>query len=80
MKLFGLQKVTTVKNIWNHLYELTKENIHASHYEALDIILTQGTLATRIVHAVQDDYSVENIKKVYAKLANCLAENILFTK
>ena len=80
LKLFGLQKVTTVKNIWNHLYELTKENIHASHYEALDIILTQGTLATRIVHAVQDDYSVENIKKVYAKLANWLAENILFTK
>ncbi|WP_055442834.1 glutamate-cysteine ligase family protein [Lacinutrix himadriensis] len=78
LELFQLEDSTTVQNIWKHLYQLAKPNIDASHYEALDIILNEGTLATRILKAVNDDYSEENIKKTYRKLASCLQENKLF--
>jgi len=78
LKMFHLNNSTTVQNIWKHLYELAKPNIHESHYEALDIILNQGTLATRILKAINEDYTVKNITKVYSQLASCLQENKMF--
>ena len=79
LHLFGLSEVTTVKNTWKHLYSLVKPNIDKSHYEAIEIIVEQGTLATRILKALDNDLSGANIKKVYTQLANCLSENKLFT-
>ncbi|WP_452228710.1 glutamate-cysteine ligase family protein [Lacinutrix sp. MEBiC02404] len=78
LELFQLEDSTTVQNIWKHLYEIAKPNIDASHYEALDIILKEGTLATRILKSVNEDYSQENIKKVYYNLGSCLQENAMF--
>ena len=78
LKLFQIEESSTVQNIWKHLYELAKPNIHESHYEALEIILNEGTLATRILKAVGNDYSEKNIKKVYKQLADCLQENKMF--
>ena len=78
LKLFNIEKDSTVQNIWKHLYDLAKPNIHESHHDALDIILTQGTLASRILKAVGSDYSEQNISKVYAQLAKCLHANTMF--
>jgi len=78
LQLFGISKASTVKDLWKHLYALAKPSIDDSHYEALDIILSEGTLSTRILKALNTDFSEENIKNVYSKLANCLAENQLF--
>lgn len=78
LELFQLEDSTTVQNVWKHLYDIAKPNIDASHYEALDIILKEGTLATRILKAVNEDYSEKNIKQIYNKLASCLQENSLF--
>ena len=78
LDLFEINEVSTVQEIWKHLYAIVKLNIHESHYEALDIILTNGTLATRILDAVGDDYSEEHISAVYNQLAQCLQENDLF--
>jgi carboxylate-amine ligase len=78
LKLFKIEDASTVQNIWKHLYELTKPNIHESHHEALNVILTQGTLATRILKAVGNDYSEKNITKVYTQLAQCLQDNTMF--
>lgn len=78
LELFEIKEVSTVQDIWKHLYSLAKPNIDESHYEALDIILTNGTLATRILNAVGDDYSEQHIGAVYARLAQCLHENKLF--
>lgn len=78
LELFQLEDSTTVQNIWKYLYEIAKPTIDVSHYEALDLILKEGTLATRILKAVNEDYSEKNIKKVYSKLASCLQENSLF--
>jgi carboxylate-amine ligase len=79
LELFGIKETLTVQNIWKHLYALAKPNIHHSHQETIEIILNEGTLATRILNAVGTDYSEKNITTVYSELANCLEENKLFT-
>lgn len=78
LKLFSIDNTSTVQNIWKHLYELAKPHINESHYEALDVILNQGTLATRILNAVGNNYSEENVIKVYNQLAQCLQDNTMF--
>ncbi len=78
LELFGIQETMSVQNIWKHLYELAKPNINKLYQEALEIILSEGTLATRILKAVGSDYSEKNIQKIYSKLAFCLQENRLF--
>ncbi|WP_339916682.1 glutamate-cysteine ligase family protein [Yeosuana marina] len=78
LELFGIQETMSIQNIWKHLYELTKPSINKSYQEALEIILIEGTLATRILRAVDSDYSEKNIQKVYSELAICLQENRLF--
>ena len=78
LKLFGVKDTSTVQNVWKSLYEVVKPQIDGSHYEALDIILTEGTLSTRILKAIKNNYSEENIKKVYRDSANCLQNNSLF--
>jgi carboxylate-amine ligase len=78
LKLFSIIDTSTIQNIWKHLYEMTKLNIHEAHHEALDVILTQGTLATRILKAIGNDYSKQNITKVYTQLAQCLQDNTMF--
>jgi carboxylate-amine ligase len=78
LNMFQIEKSISVQNLWKHLYHLTKENIHESHHEAIETILNEGTLATRILKAVAEDYSEKNIKNVYTKLADCLQDNELF--
>ncbi len=79
LELFGIEEPMSVQNIWKHLYHFAKPNIHKSHQEAIEVILNEGTLATRILKAVGSDYSVKNITKVYSQLGICLQENRLFT-
>lgn len=79
LEVFKIKDNITVQNLWKHLYQITKPNIDASHYEALEVILNQGTLATRILKSVNEDFSKENITKTYNKLASCLQENKMFT-
>ncbi|QNM85365.1 glutamate--cysteine ligase [Polaribacter pectinis] len=79
LQIFGIEKEATAKEVWQHLYNLAKPNINKSHYEALELILEKGTLSTRILNALNDDLSETNIKKIYTDLANCLADNRLFS-
>ncbi|WP_299251308.1 glutamate-cysteine ligase family protein [uncultured Lacinutrix sp.] len=78
LKLFGLQAPATINTIWKHLYQTVKPKLHASHYEAIELILEEGTLATRILKAVGNDTSTEHIITVYRELQNCLKTNTLF--
>ena len=78
LSLFGISEKVTVSTIWTHLYALAKPNINPSHYEALECILQNGTLATRIINALNSDFSEKNILAVYQKLAACLEFNSLF--
>ncbi|UPS91891.1 glutamate-cysteine ligase family protein [Bizionia sp. M204] len=78
LKLFQVEKIMTVQALWQHLFQLTKDSIGEVHYEALDCILSEGTLATRILKAINDDYSETHIKNVYWELADCLHKNAMF--
>ncbi|SFZ92998.1 carboxylate-amine ligase [Flaviramulus basaltis] len=79
LNLFEIEQACTVQDIWKQLYKLVKINIHETHHQAIETIISKGTLATRILHAIGNDFSESNIKKVYKQLANCLQENKVFT-
>jgi carboxylate-amine ligase len=44
----------------------------------LSVILNEGTLADRILAALNEDYSPESIKNTYRNLCGCLAQNKIF--
>jgi gamma-glutamyl:cysteine ligase YbdK (ATP-grasp superfamily) len=44
----------------------------------LSVILESGTLAQRIVRAIDKDQSFENIANVYRRLSDCLSQNKMF--
>ena len=79
LQLFGIKENCTMQQLWQHLFNLVKNEISLEYQKAIEIILTQGTLATRISNALQDDFSKEDLLKTYEKLANCLQNNELFT-
>src|SRR5690554_238787 len=78
LNLFLIDESISVKNLWRHLYGLTKEQIHESHHKTLETILNEGTLATRILKAVGTDFTEAKIKNVYSRLADCLQKNTVF--
>ncbi|WP_159022823.1 glutamate-cysteine ligase family protein [Formosa sp. L2A11] len=78
LKVFNIENATSIKNVWKHLYALAKPNIDTSHYNTIETILKEGTLATRIEHALGKNTSETNILRVYKSLANALENNILF--
>ena len=78
LSLFKLNAPISVQKLWKHLYGLAKDQIHETHHDALETILNEGSLATRILKAVSEDYSETNIKNVYTVLSECLQENKLF--
>ena len=78
LSLFDLNETTSVKNIWQHLYDLVKPNINKEYQQALEVIFKHGTLSTRILQAISNDDSAKPIETVYMQLANCLQENKLF--
>lgn len=78
LELFNINTGVSVKNLWKHLYELTKDNITEDYRNAIEIILEHGTLSTRIVKALQKDTSEKNIRIIYNQLADCLENNSLF--
>ena len=78
LAVFDQPLVTTVKEVWRKLYERVKENIPQNYWEAIERILENGSLSTRILKALGEDPSEERIVEVYRKLGNCLEENRLF--
>lgn len=78
LKLFGLHAASSVNEVWKHLYNTLQPKLHQSHHEAIEIILEEGTLATRLVKAVGNDTSEAHIISVYSEMQKCLKTNQLF--
>lgn len=79
LNLFKIEQSCTVQDIWKTLYKLVKSQIDKSHHQAIETILSQGTLSNRILKAISNDYSNAHIKAIYFQLAGCLQNNTLFT-
>jgi glutamate---cysteine ligase / carboxylate-amine ligase len=82
LKAFGLDadKKYTAGAILKHLYKnVMTDKTNEQWQEALEVILDEGTLSTRIIRAANGDYSPQNLRKIYASLCDCLAENKMFS-
>ncbi|WP_372916877.1 glutamate-cysteine ligase family protein [Salegentibacter sp.] len=78
LAIFGIKEETSVKQIWEKLYERVQSQISAKHQHTIEYILKNGSLSTRILKKLDGDFSEEKIKKVYSELGECLADNQLF--
>jgi carboxylate-amine ligase len=78
LKLFDLKAPATVNDVWKHLYKTVKPKLHLTHHDAIQLILEEGTLATRILKALNNDVSEKHIISVYHQLQGCLQTNTLF--
>ncbi|SOC80138.1 carboxylate-amine ligase [Salinimicrobium sediminis] len=76
--LFDLEPGVTVRELWEKIYVLVKEELSKKHRESIEFLLENGSLSTRILKAVGDDFSEEKIISVYRKLGRCLEENRFF--
>lgn len=78
VSLFDLSHSATAGDVWRHLFDIVKPNMHVSHHPAIENILNHGTLSSRIVRALDNDGSDKNIERIYSSLKDCLHENRLF--
>lgn len=75
---FGFEKPITGGDFWKAMIQLIfdKENeTLAPWMDTLQTITSNGTLAERLMSAVNEDFSRGNLSKVYGQLANCLQED-----
>ena len=69
------------RELWRHLIEMRVWNKPAheeTEHAALNVILEQGPLARRILHAIDSDFSHQNLKAVYQGLCNSLEAGQMF--
>ncbi|SDG97635.1 carboxylate-amine ligase [Psychroflexus sediminis] len=77
--LFGIKaKSMPAKGVLKHLFDKVSSRMSDRHADAIGLILKQGSLSTRILKAVDADFSEVNILKVYHKLGDSLSKNELF--
>ncbi len=78
LNLFDIEEECTAGEIWEKLYKRQREYISVKHQENIEFLLENGSLSTRILEAVGDDFSEGHLKEIYNRLGTCLAENKLF--
>lgn len=81
LSVFGLENDTTISELWKHIHSLFKSDrkfMSDKQYLTSKEILGEGTLSTRILKMLDNNYSMENILVVYHQLEKCLNDNTLF--
>ncbi|MDH4058228.1 MAG: glutamate-cysteine ligase family protein [Cyclobacteriaceae bacterium] len=71
----------SVSELWKHILDnlIYRGNAALEKWKPeLEVILNDGTLATRIVKALNGDHSKPAILNVYRQLSDCLAQNKIF--
>lgn len=78
LKMFGMNSSDscTSKNLWEHI--IAQINIDGDAANPLQVILENGSLSSRILKAIGEDYSKDNIINVYKKLGDALIRNEMF--
>lgn len=66
--------IKALRNVWSYLIEMNSHGLEQREQQALELILSQGNLSERILHATQKD----SLEKVYSQLAQCLLANQQF--
>ena len=75
--LFERREVS-VKQLWSYIFENVSFQLSKEAKEAIQIILSEGSLSQRILKVFYKDNSENSIREIYQQLAGCLAKNQLF--
>ncbi|HET8886904.1 MAG TPA: glutamate-cysteine ligase family protein [Salinimicrobium sp.] len=78
LSIFDFEKPVEVEEIWKKLFGLVKMNLSETHRENIEFILNNGSLSTRILNKLKDDFSEQKIIEVYTQLGECLETNEFF--
>lgn len=80
LKVFGIdEKRISGGQFWTIIAGKVMSDRLMPWRHALDQILTEGTLAERIIRALDHNYGHDNVTAVYRRLAECLERNQLFS-
>jgi carboxylate-amine ligase len=80
LNLFGIQTPMTVGDLWRNILQRLTALMPALEKwrPPLETILNEGALSERILKALGNDHSENNIKKIYRQLSVCLEQNKMF--
>ena len=77
----GMTGKMTAGELWQHIInEICEYDDHliAPFSDELNMLMNKGTLSTRILKALDKQYTPDNIRAVYRELGDCLAEDQMF--
>ncbi|WP_062122537.1 glutamate-cysteine ligase family protein [Geofilum rubicundum] len=79
LQMWGLDKPSaTGSELWKHIFGQVKEVLSEESRAVIEHILEEGTLSTRILNALEGDFSRANLRQVYGRLSGVLNNNELF--
>ncbi|MEO2129420.1 MAG: glutamate-cysteine ligase family protein, partial [Christiangramia sp.] len=67
LAIFDLEKPSDVKTIWKALYEKVQQQLAEDQQKHIEFILQNGSLSTRILKSLRNDFSEAHILKTYRK-------------
>jgi carboxylate-amine ligase len=78
LRVFGIAgRSQSAGDIWRTLAKASAREI-APHRAALDVILNEGTLASRLLQSVGPDVNAKTLLATYRRLCDCLAHGRMF--
>jgi carboxylate-amine ligase len=81
LKIFEVEKPISIGELWKTIFRrliLFTPSLKKWEQPQLETIFNQGSLSERILKALDNDFSEDNIKRVYRQLSGCLAQNRMF--
>ncbi len=67
-----------VMMLWQNIFEQCRPLLSDSSQYVVSSILRDGNLSSRILKALNEDFDLSNIRKIYRRLAGCLRINSMF--
>ncbi|RJP62977.1 MAG: glutamate--cysteine ligase [Ignavibacteriales bacterium] len=82
LRAFGINKnKCSAKELWQHIFSnivFDDSILSKNQFRPIETILNHGSLATRILNSIKNDFSHDNIVHVYKQLRNSLITNEMF--
>ncbi|MGA7836850.1 MAG: glutamate-cysteine ligase family protein [Ignavibacteriaceae bacterium] len=78
LNIFNIKEKCSVKDLWEKIISNIDFSGFSEFKSVINNIIEEGTLSTRIINKLNNNYSLENITSVYKNLADCLNENKMF--
>lgn len=77
LRALGIEGARPAGEVWRALAAMAQQKL-APHRAALDVILDEGTLSTRLKRSVGPSVTAASLLSTYRRLCDCLAEGRMF--